>query len=349
MFTKTRQVAYHEGVVGSAPTAITPAAGHLNTRPNTMRSTNEIATATRADVRIGTASGDEIEAWVYRPEGEGPHPAIVLAHGFAAVKAGGLAPFAEQFCREGFLAIAFDYRQWGGSTGEPRDAVSVPRQREDYRSVLDWAFAQPDVDPNRVVVWGTSFSGLHAVEIAATDARLCAAIAQCPLVDGLAGVTMVPPGRSLRLFAVGLWDRVGGLLGRPSRYIPAGVAPGEFGFIANAQAVEGLDIIRPKDGSEWHNRVAARSVLGIASHRPVRKAADIRCPILVVVAEDDTIAPKAPALRLAERAPKGELYRSRGGHYGTYQGGVDYDNVLRVEIEFLHRHVQASAGSGASV
>ena len=162
-----------------------------------MRSTNAIATPARTTLRIRTVSGDEIEAWVYRPEGEGPHPAIVLAHRFAAVKAGGLAPLAEQFCREGFPAIAFDYRHRGGSTGEPRDEVSVPRQREDYRTVLDWAFAQPDVDPN---------------------------------------------------------------------YIPAGVAPGEF-----------------------------------------------------------------------------------GGHYGTYEGGADYDNVLRVEIEFLHRHVPASAGSGASV
>jgi uncharacterized protein len=37
-------------------------------------------------------------------------------------------------------------------------------------------------------------------------------------------------------------------------------------------------------------------------------------------------------------APKSELYRSRGGHYDVYEGGEDYDNVLRVEIEFLQRH-----------
>ena len=51
----------------------------------------ETDAAHRNTVRIPTASGDEIEAWVYRPEGDGPHPAVVLAHGFAAVKAGGLA------------------------------------------------------------------------------------------------------------------------------------------------------------------------------------------------------------------------------------------------------------------
>jgi dienelactone hydrolase len=308
-----------------------------------MTSTTDIATPPRATVRIPTASGDEIDAWVYRPGGDGPRPAVVMAHGFAAVKAGGMAPFAERFCREGFTAIAFDYRQWGGSTGQPREETSVPRQRQDYRTVIDWAVADSGIDETQIFIWGTSFSGLHAVEIAATDARLRGAIAQNPLVDGLAAMTMVPPTRSLRLFAVGVLDRLGSLLGRPPRYIPAGVAPGEFGAIANAAAFAGLDIIRPKDGTEWHNRVAARSVLGIGAHRPVRKAAEIRCPILLVVAENDTIAPVGPALRLAERAPKAELFRSRGGHYGVYEGGEDYDRVLNVEVQFLHRQAQVPA------
>jgi pimeloyl-ACP methyl ester carboxylesterase len=156
----------------------------------------------------------------------------------------------------------------------------------------------------RLCTMGYSFSGLHAVENAATDTRLRGAIAQNPLVDGLAGTRMAEPIRLLHLFAVGVLDRLGALLGRPPRYVPAGVAAGQFGAVANAAAFAGLDIIRPRDGSEWHNRVAARSLLGIGAYRPVRKAADIRCPILLVVAENDTIAPVGPALRVAERAPK---------------------------------------------
>ena len=56
--------------------------------------------------------------------------------------------------------------------------------------------------------------------------------------------------------------------------------------------------------------------------------------------ETDTIAPVGPALRVAQRAPKAELLRSRAGHYGPYEGGEDHDNVLRAEVEFLHRHAQ---------
>lgn len=61
------------------------------------------------------ASGDELEAWLYLPEGDGPHPAVVTAHGIGGIKAGGLAPFAERFRKEGFVAITFDYRNFGGS------------------------------------------------------------------------------------------------------------------------------------------------------------------------------------------------------------------------------------------
>jgi dipeptidyl aminopeptidase/acylaminoacyl peptidase len=130
-----------------------------------MTSTNEIATPTRTTLRIPTASGDEIEAWLYLPEGDGPHPAVVMAHGIGAIKAGGLAPFAERFCREGFAAVAFDYRQWGGSAGQPREELSVPREREDYSIVIGWTAAQPNIDVQRIFAWGTSFAGMHIIEL----------------------------------------------------------------------------------------------------------------------------------------------------------------------------------------
>src|SRR5260221_9204638 len=61
------------------------------------------SSAERITVQIPTSSGDAIEAWVYLPEGNGPHPAVVMAHGIGGIKAGGLAPFAPRF-RQGGLA-----------------------------------------------------------------------------------------------------------------------------------------------------------------------------------------------------------------------------------------------------
>src|SRR5258707_7278428 len=117
------------------------------------------SSADRITVQIPTASGDAIEAWVYLPEGNGPHPAIVMAHGIGGIKAGGLAPFASRFRAEGFVAIVFDYRNFGGSGGQPREALSVPREREAYTTVIRRSRKQPPADPRPVIIWGTALPG----------------------------------------------------------------------------------------------------------------------------------------------------------------------------------------------
>jgi uncharacterized protein len=134
------------------------------------------SSAKRITVQIPTSSGDAIEAWVYLPEGSGPHPAVVMALGIGGIKAGGLAPFAERFREEGFAAIAFDYRNFGGSGGQPREVLSVPRQRADYSTVIGWAVEQPYIDPRQITAWGTSFAGMHVLELAVSDNRLAAAV-----------------------------------------------------------------------------------------------------------------------------------------------------------------------------
>jgi pimeloyl-ACP methyl ester carboxylesterase len=170
------------------------------------------------------------------------------------------------------------------------------------------------------------------VDVDASNSRLAGALAQSPLVDGLAAAAMAPPLRSLRLFSLAVQDRLGSILGRPPRYLPGAGAPGELAVGATEDALFGEKLMTPKDSTEWHNRVAARSLLSFSWRRPVRRAASIRCPVLLVVAEHDTMAPVRPALRVAEKAPDAELYRSRGGHYDVYEGGEDHDNVLRVEV-----------------
>jgi dipeptidyl aminopeptidase/acylaminoacyl peptidase len=294
----------------------------------------------RKTVRIRTASGDDIDAWLYLPVGAGPHPAVVMAHGIGAIKAGGLAPFAERFCHAGFAAVVFDYRQWGDSEGQPREELSFPRQLEDYRIMIGWAGAQHAIDERRIFAWGTSFAGMYVVELAATDARLAGAIAQSPLVDGLAAAMLPPPARRLRLLAAAVLDRLGALFGRDPRYLPGAGAPGQLAIGASPDALFGQELMTPKGSTPWHNQVAARSLLSFSWRRPVRRAAAIRCPILLIIAEHDTMAPVDPALRVADKAQRGEVHRSRGGHYDVYQGGESFDDVVAAELEFLRRHAK---------
>jgi uncharacterized protein len=295
---------------------------------------------TRQELRIPTESGDELDAWLYVPDSAGPHPTVVMAHGIGGVKAAGLAPFAEHFAAHGFTAVVFDYRHWGRSTGMPRELLSIKRELADYRTALAWARAHSAVDANRVFAWGTSFAGMHIVELAASETYLAGAIAQCPLVDGLAGVTNIDLTRASRLTVDALADLLGSTVGLAPRYLPVSVPAGELGIIATDDALVGHARLNPTD-EPWPNRITARSILDITTHRPVLRARHARCPLLMVVAENDTMAPTRPAIQVAARAPRGELYRSRGGHYDVYAGGLDHANVLNVELGFLQRHASA--------
>src|SRR6202035_292077 len=132
----------------------------------------------RLDVTF-KSGGTDCAAWLYRPDGEGPFPLVVMAHGFSATRELRLDAYAERFCAAGLGALVFDYRHFGASAGEPRQLLSIPRQLADYHAAIDHARAVEWVDPDRVAVFGTSFSGGHVIAVAAADHRLAAVVSQC--------------------------------------------------------------------------------------------------------------------------------------------------------------------------
>jgi uncharacterized protein len=105
--------------------------------------------------------------------------------------------------------------------GSPRESLSVPRQREDYSTVIGWAVEQSNIDSRQIIAWGTSFAGMHVLELAVADTRLVAAVAQAPLTDGLAAARMSDPKVGIRLFGLALLDRVGSLFGASQSTSPA--------------------------------------------------------------------------------------------------------------------------------
>ncbi len=133
------------------------------------------------------SQGLRCAAWLYLPDdlksGE-KRPAIVMAHGFSAVKEMYLDAFAERFVAAGFVTLVFDYRYQGASEGEPRGQIFPAEQHEDYRNAITWVSLRPEVDSSRIGVWGSSYSGAHVLHLAAFDRRIKAAVAQVPLING---------------------------------------------------------------------------------------------------------------------------------------------------------------------
>src|SRR5438128_8473253 len=107
----------------------------------------------RSDVTFRSGDSD-CAAYLYEPDGPSTS-VIVMAHGLGAVKEMGLEVFAERFCEAGWRVLLFDYRHFGASGGEPRQLLSVRRQRADYRAAIAFARKLPGVE--NVALFGSSF------------------------------------------------------------------------------------------------------------------------------------------------------------------------------------------------
>lgn len=147
------------------------------------------------DVRFPAEGGIELSAWLFVPEGhKQPLPAITMAHGYAGTKYHGIEPIAEAFVKAGFVVLVHDHRGFGESGGEPRHDINPWQQITDWRRAISYLQDRPEVDENRVGLWGTSFAGGHALVLGATDRRLKAIVSQVPTIDGhAAGLRRVSP------------------------------------------------------------------------------------------------------------------------------------------------------------
>lgn len=290
----------------------------------------------REDV-VFYSGGERCAGWFYHTSGSGPRPAVVLAHGFAAIREAGLEPIARRFAAAGFNALVFDYRHFGASAGRPRELLSIRRQLEDCEAALDYIRSRPEVDPGRVALWGSSFGGGHALTIASRDHRLAACVAQIPFVDGLVSLRITPPRQAICLTLAALRDVGRALTGRGPYTVPVVGAPGSVGALTTPDAEGGYYALF-EPGVAWPNRVAARIFLSLLLYRPARRTPRIRCPLLVCVANDDAIAPASPALRAAERATRHEVRNYPGGHFDIYRGPV-FERAMNDQTEFLRRHL----------
>jgi fermentation-respiration switch protein FrsA (DUF1100 family) len=298
------------------------------------------------------SAGERIAGVHLSGEGEafadaaGRRPCVVLAHGFGGTVDSGLMPYAERFAAAGLDALAFDYRHFGRSGGEPRQLVSVARQLEDYAAAIAFARSLPGVDPERIVVWGSSFSGGHVVEVAVADGRVAAAIAQTPAMDGRAALLNVARyagvGSLMRVTLAGLRDQLGALRGRPPLMVPVVGPPGTIGAMTSPDAEPGYRAIT---GPTWRNEVPARFALTISLYRPGLKADRLPCPILVQIADRDAVAPPKAAEDAAWLATgRGEVRTYPIGHFDVYVG-QPFEQSVTDQLFFLTRHL-TPAGAG---
>jgi pimeloyl-ACP methyl ester carboxylesterase len=291
------------------------------------------------------SKGVSCAAWHFHGSGDAfttpsGRPCVVMAHGFGGTKDTGLLGYAEGFAAAGLDVLLFDYRGFGASEGAPRQNVSFRRQRADYVAAIAAARQLDGVDPQRIVLWGTSYSGGHVVPVAVADQGIAAVLSLTPAMDGLAALVAMFKHGGLRrlapLITNGLRDAARALLGRPPHHLPVVGLPGSAAVITAPGGLEGYTALA---GPTWRNEVCARVALEVAFNRPIRFASRLRTPLLVQVGEYDSVAPPGAAARAAARAGNyGEVQRYPVDHFDVYDG-PHQRAALADQITFLGRHL----------
>ncbi len=279
-------------------------------------------------------SGQErCAAWLYLPDGPAPYPCIVVAHGIGAIRQVRLPAYAERFTGAGYAVLTFDYRHWGDSGGMPRGLCSIRSQLADIDAAIDCARARPELDPARIILFGTSFGGGHAIVAGARRPELAAVISQCTVSDCLAVAIGTTLRQALGWIAAGLYDQARALAGFSPHYIKLAGAPGEVALMTKLGAEASYRAML--DGpSPWRNQVAARVMLTLPFYRPIRWARRIVPPLLMVVCERDEICPPALAHKIAALAPKGRAISFDASHFEIYFG-ARFDAAVGGMLQFL--------------
>jgi fermentation-respiration switch protein FrsA (DUF1100 family) len=291
--------------------------------------------AMREDVEF-LSDGVSLRGWLYRPEGRtGAVPLVVMTHGFAGVKEW-VAPFAEVFSAAGLACLVYDHPGFGTSDGYPRFEVDPAAQIEGYRDAVTYAQTLDGIDSDRIGIWGTSYAGAHVLVVAATDRRVRAVVSQVPLTHGWATFGRLVP--SIMLPAVHqaiAADRSARAAGEPHQTIKAASDdPTELVAMPGAEVYDWLMANGPQVPT-WRNEVTLSSVDKFQGYAPeafLRRVSPT--PLLMVIAEKDTLTPSDIALQsYADALEPKQLTLIPGGHFAVY--GERFDQASSAARDFL--------------
>ena len=186
---------------------------------------------------------------VYRPKNLQPEdklPAIVFVHGTGGVKKAGFSVrLGAAFAQNGYIFLNFDYRGWGESESKLLMLEAMPEpdekgevtvkarairwqmdfqdQTTDIRNAIAFISGEPNVDRERIGVFGTSYGGGLATWTAAYDPRVKCAAVQVPGMGG---------GRGAPYYQARLWlDDSSGTWRDGTRTVRAGSAQRKDGYL----------------------------------------------------------------------------------------------------------------------
>ena len=214
--------------------------------------------------------------------------------------------------------------------------MSAPRQRQDYRAALAAVRQLPGVDPERIVLWGISYSGGHVVRVAAEDGRVAAVIALTPALDGVAVLAhlarTVGIRQLLRTAAHGMRDALRAMTRRTPHLVPMVGEPGSRAIFAMEGAEQDYTEVASRAGTTRCARVR-RSRWRSIGRSGSRRVSAARCSCRPA---PQTASPRSPppVEQPPEPAVRAEIREYPIDHVDVYTEAV-YQRLLEDQLGFL--------------
>ena len=262
---------------------------------------------------------------------------IVLCHGYTGVRSIYLPDNARVLAEAGYVVLTFDYKGWGDSEG-PKTRLAPYSRVADVQAALTFLSAQPEIDPARLGIYGTSYGGATVVWVAAIDPRVKCVVAVVGIGNGARWMRSVRrPDEYHDLLARAAEDRIKRAL---------------TGVSALADRNE---VLLPDRQSAELGAAARRNNPGAVTEVPLEFIDDTHGfnpewvvdriaprPVLFITTDDDRLVPPEESEALYARAgePKKLVVLKGFGHYEVY-GGEAFRQVMAETTAWYGIHLPA--------
>ena len=275
---------------------------------------------------------------LYSPESLKPgerRAGIVLCHGYTGVKDIYLPDNARVLNEAGYVAMTFDYKGWGDSEG-PRSRLAPYSRVADVQAALTFLGTVPEVDPDRLGIYGTSYGGATVVWVGAVDRRVKCVVSVVGIGNGERWMRSVRrPDEFHDLLERSRQDRMKRALDGKSEFVAR-----EEILLPDRQSAELAAAAR-------RNNPAAVSVIPLEyvdetlQFNPewvVDKIAPR--PILFITTDDDRLVPPEESIQLHARAgePKKLVVLEGYGHYEVYMEPA-FSRVMQATVAWYREHL----------
>lgn len=280
------------------------------------------------------SNGTRCSAWLYLPETDKKCPIIVMAHGLGGTRELRLYAYAERFAAAGYSCFLFDYRNFGASDGDKRQLINVKMQLEDWNAAIDFIKHDSRVDADKLLLFGSSFSGGHVTWLSAHRNDVRATVAQCPYTDTMATIKEVGLWYIIKRSPFVLADILSCITGYHPVMMKLSTCTGELAFM-EADEKTTNDFI---EGAVYRNEAPARTLLEFVKYSPGKCFKKIATPIFVAACTKDDLAPADKTIELAKNAEKSICKRYDCGHFQIYCNEL-FEEVISDYISFYNQSI----------